>query len=304
MKLHSALRCVLLAALATPTLAGETGLGGTPSWTRVGPGADFYQVSTTTRGPLLGLSAFDPLILHVPPPPAGAQVVQAFLLWSFESDGVPPATDVLAINGRPVVGELVGLGAPGPDWTKRRGAVYLDCGAAGHLIIGGDNALQGVVDKPHAGDRRTVGTGLTVVVVTTTPGAPERRVSLWTGFTATSSSESGHAQARLAFLRPFAGGDAHLFLNAHNGLPLGQDELFVSQRSAGGLLQGTSGPLDTWTGNAGPLPFANRYDALDDDVAGFLSQGTAHLDLRTSNEGFPIPNEIAHSLVVLSTQER
>ena len=296
-----ALSALASLALLAPASANETGLGGAPHLQFTAPGADFYQVSATTRG-FTGQTS--PFTGTLPAPPPGAIVVEAIACWNYLLDGPAPAFDVIQLNGQPVLGDLVAEGAPDLDWSKDRGATYLARHIGQHMVFGGANTIADACDKALGSDPAAFGAGMTILVAYTVPGETSRTVSVWVGYSSTESSPSGDARAELDLPHPYLGGEAHFFLNALDGELFRQEELYVNGALAGGLLAGTGGPSNPWGGLEGPAPHSNLYDALDDDVSAFMAAGDVQLRARTVEVGVLLPeDQMGHTFAALSIVE-
>ena len=287
-----------LLALAPPTTAApqaQTGLGGGAFYSTTGPGAGFVQVSNTTRTAGVVFTQPCPFNVILPPVPVGAVEVQSYAVWNWMLGGAAPATDTIAINGAAVMGALAGQGQPDLCWGKTRGVTYL-ADVTGLLFPGGVNMIGGACDKALGADPNALGEGITLVFVFELPGAPQRQVDLWVGYTSTESSATGTADAVLGLTSPYSGGPAHFFLNALDGQLGGGDNLEVNGFPVSGVLAGTAGAGNAWVGQLGPRPHTNLYDAVEDDLSPLMTPGDASVGLLSTNAG----DCIAHTLAVLS----
>ncbi len=90
----------------------ETGFPSGAEWTHSGPGADFIQVSSSTRtNGIANPNVTCPFSLNIPAPPAGSVIVDAIVSWTYLSND-NPATDPVSINNNAVVGAQLGWGSP------------------------------------------------------------------------------------------------------------------------------------------------------------------------------------------------
>lgn len=294
---------VLAALLAPSASANEGGLGGAPTWSSTGPGLDFLAVSATTRG---GLQS-DPLVLQVPALPADATLEEVFLSWNWLMGGPAPATDTLKLNGVNVVGLLEAQGTPDLGWGKGRGVTFLASGFESALQLGGSNIIQGAVDKALGSDPAALGAGLSLIVVYRTTYGIEQRVDLWSGYTSTESSASGLAEGVLGLPTPWSGGLAHFYLNALDGLDFvgPNDSFFLNGTNVGGTLAGLGGQNDAWQGFAGPGASQNLYDALDDSIEPYMTDGDVDIRVRTDKQiGGTFEDTIGHTLAVFASVEQ
>ena len=102
--------------------APETGFPSGAEWTHSGPGADFIQSSWSTRTSGIGTPPVTcPFTLNIPAPPPGSVVVDTIVSWTYLSNDIP-GTDPISINGTPVVGAMLGNGAPDLCWGKSFGS--------------------------------------------------------------------------------------------------------------------------------------------------------------------------------------
>ncbi len=283
----------LLGTLAASASANEGGLSGAPHWTLTAPLADFYQVSTTTR---TGFTPC-PVVVTIPAPPIGTQIVKVFASWNFMLDGPAPAVDTIGINGNPVAGNLVGQGTPDLSGIKDRGVSFIADGFGQFINFGGANTIQGVCDKALGADPSAFGSGLSILVVYQEPAGTERRVSVWTGYTSSESSAPGIANAVLGLPTPYQGGYAHFFMNALNGLDFvgPNDEFRINGTPVGGLLNGTGAVDDSWQGLAGPNVSSDLYDRVDDSIKNFMTLGDVEIKARTIPLGGVFTNPIGHT---------
>jgi len=273
--------------------ANETGFPSGAEWTHSGPGADFLQVSYSTRtAGLASPNVTCPFSVTVPAPPPGATLVDAIVSWTYLADD-NPMTDPVMINGNPITGAQLGWGSPDLCWGKDFGVTYMVSGVANLLNIGGLNDFSDMCDGPVGTDSNALGEGVTVILIFEDPTAPAtiRTVDVFSGYTSSQSSGTGAAKAVLDLSCAYAGGPFHFFVNADDG-QFADDLFLINGVNVGGLVNGTFSAGDAWVGLAGPAANQNLYDAADDDISTWVTPGDTSV---TIESGFG-SDCVAHSL--------
>ncbi len=258
----------------------ETGLGGQSHFRVTGPGADFVQASATTRTMGFVPTQFCGFWIDMPALPPGAVEVESFACWNYLRFAPPSPQDTIQVNGLPFVGDLAGWGDRDLCWGKDMGVTYI-ANVTGALAHGVPNSVDGACDKAAPGDPHVLGEGITLLTVYTVPGAPNRLVDVWVGYTSTETHPGGDARALLMLGVPYASGSVHLFFNALDGQQNAGDNLVINASPLSGTFPGTALPGNAWTGLSGPLAHSNLYDAGDGDAAAYVSAGDTAILVRS-----------------------
>jgi hypothetical protein len=275
-----------------PAAAPETGFPSGAVATHSGPGADFLQVSTSTRTSGIASPPQNcPFTLNIPALPPGAVVIDTLISWTYLANAID-GTDQININGTPLIGAQLGNGAPDLCWGKGFGVTYLATGATGLVNIGGANTIDGACDGPGAGDPTALGEGITILIIYEVPAANTvQTVDVFAGYTSSTSSATGTALATLDLSCAYSGGAFHFMVNADDGQQA-SDQFFINGVDVSGLVAGTGVPGDAWQGLSGPAAIDNLYDVADDDIQTWMTVGDTSV---TIESGFG-SDCVAHSL--------
>ncbi len=279
-----------------PAAAPETGFPSGAEWTHTGPGADFRQVSWTTRTAGIGSPPVTcPFKIDVPAPPPGAVVVDTIISWTYLSND-NPATDPITVNGTPLMGAMLGWGTPDLCWGRTYGVTYMVSGVTGIVNIGGSNQIDDVCDGAVGSDPAALGEGITIIVIYEDPASSTTQtVDVFAGYTSTQSNGGGPATALLELTCTYNGGPFHMFVNADDGQQAG-DTFLINGVDVSGLVAGTYAAGDAWVGLAGPSPLNNLYDAAEDDIQTWVTAGDTSVLLESYTGG----DCVAHSLAACS----
>lgn len=301
--------CVMPCASAqTPS---ETGLGPNPFYTLVDYGADFQVSGAYTRvyegscGPNSPQS--NPFSLTLQPVPG--DFVGALVTWSYLTNGAPPTTDTIEIEGTPVTGSRVGVGTPGLCWSS------FDAYAVSYMAVfpsalypqaAGTVEIAGATDKYLAGSVYGLAEGLTVLAVYTNESEPLRVVNLYRGYISTQSSGTCCvAQATLNFSETYeAAGEIHFFINALDGQAESacsgsRDLFYVNGANVGGVLAGTGSSTDAWQGLLGDNSLNNLYDHAEGDISAYVDVNDTSIGIQTVRYNTS-EDCIGHSLAAIS----
>lgn len=294
MKLRTLFAVSLFAVASDALRAQETGMDGAPFFSFVGRGADFVQVSTTTRTSWSGPCPID---VEMPALPPGAVPVRSVLCANFLANDVPPAHQV-TLNGTPIRMTKRGEGKD-LCWNKDFGVSYIsDIDVTPHLNFGAANSLGGVCDGPLGADLNALGEGVTILTVYEVPFGQPRFVNVFCGYTASEVNDFV-ANGTLEFSHVYAGGPFRLFLNAMDGQAAFRDEFFINGIVAGGVVPGTATATNAWQGVLGPFSHSNLYDAADGDIASFVPINSTSLTFETVRTQSNV-DCIGHSLAAVA----
>ncbi|HNQ24418.1 MAG TPA: PEP-CTERM sorting domain-containing protein, partial [Phycisphaerae bacterium] len=267
----------------------------------------------------------DPVLLSLTSLPQGAEVVAAYINWSFlTNDPEDPLQALLTLNGSAVQGAPAGCVAPDLCWQLReeepRFAYTVAYIADVTSIVqaeggNGTYTVEGVVDfPPPPEDPVALGEGITLLVIYSHASEPKRLINVYTGLT-TTEPEYPFARATLEFRNeaaesvPYIGSVFHFFLNALDGQPYqrfddpSSYEDYDAFRLNGVDMDGFPGTVDVpgpipnaWQGLLGPSPVFNLYDHADGDASWVVRLNHVDLDIETEN----IDDCISHSFAAIS----
>ncbi len=277
----------------------QTGISSVPFETFSLEGADFVSAAIPTRTlgiiPAPGLS-----MVTMPGLPAGASPVASYAMWVFYLDGPIPATDDIRINGTAVTGDLIGSADDDCTWGKDGAAAFM-ADVTGLVLHGGLNQFAEVNSGPVGNDAAAYGQGLSLLTVYWIPGSPVRVVDLWRGYV---SNGTGGASATLTLSETYHHGDLHFFLEAQDGQENLIDEFYLSGTPVGGVLPGTVAAGNAWQGTLGPFANDNLYDAVDIDLASFVTPPVTYITFLSQALGGPdapiVGDCIGHSFAAVS----
>ncbi len=262
----------LLVVLANTAVADETGMGPNPMFSTVLNG-DFVVSGASTRVDS-GAPQTDPFSVTISGVPNGSQIVKAYANWSYLTDNPNGGDEAsITINGSPVVGTLSGQGRD-LCWDRDYTAAYT-ANVTSHILKGGNGAytIGSAIDDPTSGG---IGEGFSLLLVYSNEASTMKEIDVYSGYT--HDLDDTPAIANYGFTNAYTGGAAHFFINALDGQSIYGDDFYINGILASGLIPGTGGPGDAWSGALGPGEVGkNYYDHAEGDVSGFMSYGDMSL---------------------------
>lgn len=268
----------------------ETGFGNVVYCNTVA--GDFTVAGASTR--VRDGDQTNPFTLNVNTIPGGATVVAAYANWSYMGNN-PQANNTILVNGTPVTGAKSGEGNRDLVWGHDYGFAYT-ADVTSLFTANGNYTIQGATDSSSA---QRIGEGLSVVIVYEQTGAIEKEVSVYDGYTSTTT---GDAEGTMNFCQAYDS-DATFFLNGIDGQTIFTDDFFVNGQYASDSF-GLGGSQNAWQGNLGPgVAGRNYYDHAYGDADAFLAQGDTSMTFQTIGfdyAGAFYTDAIAHSFGAVS----
>lgn len=258
---------------------------------------DFATVGASTRTALYDGAQSMAFPLHVGSIPNGARVVAAYANWSYLANN-PADSNLIFINGMPVLGDLRGKGERDLAWGFEHAAAY----TADVTDIFQQNATYTVVGATDDVTEQRIGEGISVVMVYELAGASTKEVSVYDGYT---SSMTSDGSAQLNFCNEYAGGPLHFFTNALDGQLIYEDNFQINSMDVNGGL-GTGVAPNAWRGSLGPGAVGhNFYDHAEGDASTWVGAGSMSMTYRTlgfDNIGANGADAIGHSFAAVAFQ--
>lgn len=294
-KLFLVIAAILVCSQAAFTQVLQTGMGNVLYCDEVN--GDFVTVGASTRTASYQGAQTPTFDLSVNSIPANATVVKAIANWSYLGNAAP-AINNIQIDGQAVQGNLSGEGQRDLVWGFEKAFAYT---ADITNIVNGNDVYRVTGATDNLGASR-IGEGLSIVLVYSLAGAPLREVSIYDGYTSTTTADGS---AELNFCNEYTGGDLHFFANALDGQVEFQDNFQVNGMDVNGAL-GTEPAPNAFMGNLGPgFPGENFYDHAEGDASTFVAANSFSMTYRTL--GFDDINQsdldaIGHSFAAVSFQ--